>query len=97
VSVVDAPRSTADILISFDCFFVAAGLVSRPEFKGKPVVVCHSLGNGKIENSTSEIASSSYEARAFGIRNGMSLGQAHKLCPGVKPIPYEFEWYALQL
>ena len=26
----------------FDCFFVSAGLVSRPEFKGKPVVVCHS-------------------------------------------------------
>lgn len=55
----------------FDCFFVSAGLVSRPEMKGKPVVVCHSQGAQGGASSTSEIASSSYEARAFGIRNGM--------------------------
>ena len=55
----------------FDCFFVAAGLVSRPELKGKPVVVCHSQGNQGGSSSTSEIASSSYEARKFGIKNGM--------------------------
>ena len=55
----------------FDCFFVAAGLVSRPELRGKPVVVCHSQGNQGGGSSTSEIASSSYEARKFGIKNGM--------------------------
>jgi DNA repair protein REV1 len=55
----------------FDCFFVAAGLVSRPELKGKPVIVCHSQGNQGSGSSTSEIASSSYEARKFGIKNGM--------------------------
>ena len=55
----------------FDCFFVSAGLVSRPELKGKPVVVCHSQGVQGGTSSTSEIASSSYEARNFGIHNGM--------------------------
>lgn len=55
----------------FDCFFVSAGLVSRPELKGKPVVVCHSQGAQGGSSSTSEIACSSYEARKFGIRNGM--------------------------
>ena len=55
----------------FDCFFVSAGLVSRPELKGKPVVVCHSQGAQGGTSSTSEIASSSYEARKFGIKNGM--------------------------
>ena len=55
----------------FDCFFVSAGLVSRPELKGKPVVVCHSQGVQGGASSTSEIASSSYEARKFGIHNGM--------------------------
>jgi DNA repair protein REV1 len=59
----------------FDCFFVAVGLVSRPELKGKPVVVCHSQGNQGGTSSTSEIASSSYEARNFGIRNGMRCFQ----------------------
>ncbi|GLB35539.1 putative impB/mucB/samB family protein [Lyophyllum shimeji] len=79
----------------FDAFFVSAGLLSRPHLKGKPVVVCHSQG-GAV-GSTSEIASCSYEARSFGIRNGMqrlsSLRQARDLCPGVITIPYEFETY----
>ncbi|KAF8839868.1 DNA repair protein [Paxillus ammoniavirescens] len=77
----------------FDCFFVSAGLVSRPHLRGKPVVVCHSQGSQGGSSSTSEIASSSYEARAFGIKNGMSLRQARQLCPEVGTIPYEFERY----
>lgn len=43
--------------------------------------------------SLSEIASCSYEARAKGIRNGMFVGQAIKLCPDLKTIPYDFEAY----
>ncbi|KAI6123176.1 hypothetical protein EDD16DRAFT_1691566 [Pisolithus croceorrhizus] len=77
----------------FDCFFVSAGLTTRPHLRGKPVVVCHSQGNQGGASSTSEIASSSYEARSFGIKNGMSLRQARQLCPSVVTIPYEFERY----
>lgn len=55
----------------FDCFFVAAGLTKRPEHRGKPVVVCHSQDDQGGDSSTSEIASASYEARSFGIKNGM--------------------------
>ena len=55
----------------FDCFFVSAGLVGRPDLRGKPVVVCHSQGSQGGGSSTSEIASSSYEARKYGIKNGM--------------------------
>lgn len=77
----------------FDCFFVSAGLTTRPHLRGKPVVVCHSQGNQGGASSTSEIASSSYEARSFGIKNGMSLRQAKQLCPSVVTIPYEFERY----
>lgn len=55
----------------FDSFFVSAGLVDRPQFRGKPVVVCHSQGAQGGGASTSEIASSSYEARELGIKNGM--------------------------
>ncbi|THU80111.1 DNA repair protein [Dendrothele bispora CBS 962.96] len=77
----------------FDCFFVSAGLVNRPQLKGKPVVVCHSQGAQGGTSSTSEVASASYEARAFGIKNGMSLQQVRKLCPDIVTIPYEFELY----
>ena len=77
--------------VDFDAFFVSAGLVSRPHLRGKPVVVCHSQHAQGGESSTSEIASASYEARGFGIKNGMSLQQARKLCPDVATIPYEFD------
>lgn len=78
--------------VDFDAFFVSAGLATRPHLKGKMVVVCHSAKGGK--DSTSEIASASYEARAKGVRNGMSLGRARQLCgDGLTPIPYEFETY----
>ncbi|KXN91972.1 DNA repair protein rev1 [Leucoagaricus sp. SymC.cos] len=87
------PNDRVIMHCDFDCFFVTAGLVSRPEFKGKPVVVCHSQGAQGWGSSTSEIACCSYEARDFGIRNGMSLQQARKLCPAVVTIPYEFERY----
>lgn len=44
-------------------------------------------------SSMSEIASCSYEARKCGIKNGMFLGQAVKLCPELKTLPYDFEGY----
>ncbi|OCH85466.1 DNA repair protein [Obba rivulosa] len=77
----------------FDSFFVSAGLLDRPHLRGKPVVVCHSQGAQGGASSTSEIASASYEAREFGIKSGMSLQQARKLCPTVLTMPYEFHRY----
>uniref|UniRef100_A0A182JNL6 DNA repair protein REV1 n=1 Tax=Anopheles christyi TaxID=43041 RepID=A0A182JNL6_9DIPT len=44
-------------------------------------------------NSLSEIASCSYEARRCGVKNGMFVGAALKLCPELKTIPYDFEGY----
>ena len=55
----------------FDAFFVSAGLLDQKHLRGKPVVVCHSQGNQGGASSTSEIASASYEAREYGIKNGM--------------------------
>jgi DNA repair protein REV1 len=52
--------------------------VTRPALKGLPVVVCHAKGDEHSNvgavfqvQSTSEVASASYEAREFGIKNGM--------------------------
>uniref|UniRef100_A0A182RZQ7 DNA repair protein REV1 n=1 Tax=Anopheles funestus TaxID=62324 RepID=A0A182RZQ7_ANOFN len=44
-------------------------------------------------NSLSEIASCSYEARQCGVKNGMFVGAALKLCPDLKTIPYDFDGY----
>ncbi|SCV66945.1 BQ2448_5591 [Microbotryum intermedium] len=79
--------------VDFDCFFVSAGLTKRPDLQGKPVAVCHAQAGQDSETSTSEIASCSYEARAKGVANGMSLGRARELCPEIKTIPFDFELY----
>lgn len=44
-------------------------------------------------SSLAEIASCSYEARKKGVKNGMFVGAALKLCPDLKTIPYDFEAY----
>ncbi|XP_035703014.1 DNA repair protein REV1 isoform X2 [Folsomia candida] len=77
--------------IDMDCFFVSVGLLSRPHLRGKPTVVTHSTG--KNSSSMSDIASASYEARQFGVRNGMWVSDAMKLCPELEVIPYDFEEY----
>ena len=47
--------------------------------------------------SMSEIASCSYEARAAGVKNGMFMGSALRLCPDLQTIPYEFERFVLTI
>jgi DNA repair protein REV1 len=67
----DRGRERVIMHCDFDAFFVSAGLLDRKHLRGKPVVVCHSQGDQGGVSSTSEIASASYEAREFGIKNGM--------------------------
>ncbi|EHL00847.1 putative DNA repair protein rev1 [Glarea lozoyensis 74030] len=58
-----------------------------PEYVDKPAVVAHGSGTG------SEIASCNYPARAFGVKNGMWMKNALKLCPNIKVLPYDFPAY----
>lgn len=44
-------------------------------------------------NSTSDVASCSYEARDVGVSNGMSVGEALRKCPHLVLLPYDFEAY----
>lgn len=50
-------------------------------------------GNLDSFSSMSEIASCSYEARQAGVKNGMFMGPAKKLCPDLQTIPYDFDGY----
>ena len=45
------------------------------------------------QDSTSDIASCSYEARAVGVSNGMLVGTAMKKCPDLILLPYDFQSY----
>jgi DNA polymerase-4 len=56
--------------VDIDAFFAAIEQQRDPRLQGRPVIV----GAGVI-------ASCSYEARAFGLRAGMPLSDAKRLCP----------------
>ncbi|KAG7006408.1 DNA repair protein rev1 [Physcia stellaris] len=82
------PGSRRYILhVDFDSFFAAVSLKKSPQYVDKPVVVAHGGGPG------SEIASCNYPARKFGVRNGMWMKHAQKMCPDLKVLPYDFKAY----
>ena len=56
--------------VDIDAFFAAIEQQRDPRLKGRPVIV----GAGVI-------ASCSYEARRFGLKAGMTLSEAKRLCP----------------
>lgn len=58
--------------VDVDAFFASVEQLLIPALRGRPVIV----GNGVI-------ASCSYEARALGMKAGMPLHEAKKLCPDV--------------
>lgn len=73
--------------VDFDSFFAAVSLKKFPQYVDKPVVIAHGNGAG------AEIASSNYPARKFGIKNGMWMKHALKMCSDIKVLPYDFKAY----
>jgi len=78
--------------IDFDCFFATASSLSHPEidFKNKPVCVSH---GGNHPNSSADIASCNYICRKFGVKNGMWVRSAKRLCPELIVLDYDFPTY----
>ncbi|KAF6240141.1 hypothetical protein HO173_001751 [Letharia columbiana] len=73
--------------VDFDSFFAAVSLKQFPQYVDRPVVIAHGGGSG------SEIASCNYPARRFGVKNGMWMKHAQKMCPDLKVLPYNFPAY----
>ena len=67
-------RRSSIMHVDMDAFFVSVELRSRPELKGKPVIVGYPADR-------SVVLSASYEARAFGVRSAMPMVVAARMCP----------------
>jgi len=61
--------------IDLDAFFVSVEQTLNPALRGRPVVV------GGDPKSRGVVACASYEARVYGLKAGMSLAVAQRLCP----------------
>jgi DNA polymerase-4 len=79
--------SRAIILIDMNAFFAGVEQLDNPEWRGRPICVT----NG--EQGTC-IITCSYEARAYGIKTGMRLRDARRLCPDLLQAPSHPHRYA---
>ncbi len=70
-----------------DAFFAAAEVRRRPELAGRPLIVGGRPGGRGV------VSSASYEARRYGIRSGMPVVQAERLCPQAVFLPVDFAYY----
>ncbi|MBX9927856.1 MAG: DNA polymerase IV [Gemmatimonadaceae bacterium] len=71
------------LLVDADQFFVAVARRADPEGAGRAARL---IVGGK-PGSRGVVCSASYEARAFGVRAGMSIAQAVRLCPDAMCVP----------
>src|SRR6478609_5812456 len=67
-------RRTCIMHVDMDAFFVSVELRTRPELRGKPVIV-------GFPGERSVVLSGSYEARAFGVKSAMPMAVALRMCP----------------
>ena len=76
--------------VDMDHFFTAVEEREHPEYRGKPVVVGADPKGGK---GRGVVSTCNYEARKFGIRSGMPISRAWRLCPGAIYLPVNFRLY----
>ena len=76
--------------VDMDHFFTAVEEREHPSYKGKPIVVGADPKEGK---GRGVVSTCNYEAREFGIRSGMPISRAWKLCPTAIYLPVNYRLY----
>lgn len=67
--------------VDMDAFFASCEQMVDPRLRGKPVIV------GGRPGSRGVVTTASYEARPFGVRSGMPIGEAVRRCPHAVFLP----------
>jgi DNA polymerase IV (DinB-like DNA polymerase) len=76
--------------LDMDHFYTAVEMRENPSIDGKPVVVGADPKGGE---GRGVVATSNYEARKAGVRSGMPISRAWKLCPEAVYLPPNFPLY----
>jgi DNA polymerase IV len=72
--------------LDMDAFYASVEQLARPTLADRPVLV-GGLGPRAV------VAGASYQARVFGARSAMPMGQARRLCPQAVVLPPRFALY----
>ncbi|WP_267875389.1 DNA polymerase IV [Cohnella cholangitidis] len=85
----DASRRRIILHIDMNAFYCSVHAAEEPDaYKGKPTAVA-----GSVELRKGILVTSSYEARAQGVRTGMTVRQAQSVCPELILISPNFDLY----
>lgn len=76
--------------LDMDHFYTAVETREHPEILGKPVIVGADPKGGQ---GRGVVSTSNYEARKAGVRSGMPISRAYKLCPQAVYLPPNFSLY----
>jgi DNA polymerase IV (DinB-like DNA polymerase) len=76
--------------LDMDHFYTAVEEREHPEYKGKPVIVGADPKGGA---GRGVVATSNYEARKDGVKSGIPISRAWKLCPEAIYLPPNFPLY----
>jgi len=85
-----APQRRIIFHVDMDQFFAAVEEKIHPEIKGKPVVVGADPKGGK---GRGVVSTCNYEARKYGIKSGMPITKAWRLCPEAVFLPVNIPLY----
>lgn len=76
----------AIVHIDGDAFFTSCEEAIHPELRGKPLITGGERGI---------VACASYAAKRIGVKRGVPLHEARKMCPGLIVLPSDYETYSL--
>lgn len=76
--------------VDMDSFYAAVELLDHPEHRGKPLIVGADPKGGQ---GRGVVLTASYEARPSGVRSGMPISRAWKLCPEAVYLRPRFDRY----
>lgn len=82
------PETIERLYLDFDGFFASVEQQARPSLRGKPIGIVPFEGV-----STTCVIAASREAKRYGVKNVMNVGEAKKICPELVLVPQTPDLY----